>query len=566
VQFNLSQDHRALAALACPLCGRPVVAALRTLTTRLASPVVRHLQQNQPTWRPEAGACPECALAAAEAVRQTRSLTSLQDELLLPYPVYTPDEAHLLPAAQYLDVSPHYTGRGVTIAFLDSGFYPHPDLTQPENRILVYADATRGRPVIKDSFNKPQVTSWHGMMTSCVAAGNGMLSERLYRGLATQANLVLVKTGNSSGRGIHDDDIQRALDWVIANQRRYNIRVVNISLGGDHPSNGKLTTLDQTVEKAVAQGMVVVTAAGNSGVNWLVSPASAPSAITVGGVDVRNTHDRRLWRVYPSNYGKGGNAVPKPELVAPAAWLVAPMLPRTRVHNEGQILWQMEKTVERLLQSGRAPTDDPPQHLNAMRRKIRMRMIEQKYIHPHYQHVDGTSMAAPLVSATVALMLSVSPSLAPSEVKQILALTALPLENIPPERQGAGVVHAGRAVGAARRAARGVLGAHAAGSLPLSPHVQAGRVTFVYFDPLNTARQVAVIGSFNNWDPAGFAMRSPSPGLWMLEIALPAPGKYEAPSAYAYKFLVDTDWVHDPENPVRVEDGFGGFSSILEVR
>ena len=83
------------------------------------------------------------------------------------------------------------------------------------------------------------------------------------------------------------------MTWVLANQARYNIRVVNISLGGDHPANGKLSDLDRLVEQAVEQGMVVVAASGNGGVERLVPPASAPSAITVGGLDDGNSYDHR---------------------------------------------------------------------------------------------------------------------------------------------------------------------------------------------------------------------------------------------------------------------------------
>ncbi len=74
------------------------------------------------------------------------------------------------------------------MAFLDSGFYPHPDLTRPENRILQSVDATGERAVEEASFLKAQVSSWHGMMTSCVAAGNGFMSDELYRGTVKVIN------------------------------------------------------------------------------------------------------------------------------------------------------------------------------------------------------------------------------------------------------------------------------------------------------------------------------------------------------------------------------------------
>src|SRR2546422_4830077 len=82
---------------------------------------------------------------------------------------------HVLSTPLRMDADERFTGRGVTIAFLDSGFYAHPDLTKPRNRILAYHSivATEGD---KTSLDTPDASSWHGMMTSVVAAGNGGLS------------------------------------------------------------------------------------------------------------------------------------------------------------------------------------------------------------------------------------------------------------------------------------------------------------------------------------------------------------------------------------------------------
>jgi serine protease AprX len=555
----MERTHRSKiisSAVRCPICGQPTAPEIIPLTTQLDPPAVRRLQREHPGWNPASGACPECASHAAEQARLERSPASIQEELLLPFPVYAPDETNLLPVHRLLEASPHYSGRGVTLAFLDSGFYPHPDLTKPEDRILQTVDATGKTTVEEANFSRPQVSSWHGMMTSCVAAGNGYMSDQLYRGIAHQANLVLVKAGNPSGRGISEADIQRALAWVIANRTRYNIRIANISLGGDHPANGRLSALDRLVEEAVDKGIVVIAAAGNDGRDRLVPPASAPSAITVGGLDDRNSYDRRLWRLYHSNYGHSANALRKPEIVAPAAWLAAPMLPRTRVHSEGIFLWHIDKTLERLLQPDNLPAlpnPDSNSQFEAFRRKVRTRMIEQKYIHAHYQHVDGTSMAAPVVSAIVAQMIEANPTLSPAQVKDILVFSATPCDG-PPARRGAGLVNAGRAVAAARRLSRNVLY-----TLPFSPHVEKDQVFFFYFDPTNMAERVCVTGSFNDWEPSGHALRKRSPGLWQLSIPLLPRGRYR------YKFLVDQTWVNDPENPERIEDGYGGFSSILEV-
>jgi serine protease AprX len=480
---------------------------------------------------------------------------------MLPYPVYSPDKARLIPTPQRVGASPQYTGQGVTLAFLDSGFYPHPDLTRPENRILCYADATGAEVIENTGFNRPRRTSWHGLMTSCLAAGSGFKSGHLYRGIAPRVSLVLVKTGHRGGRGINEDDIHRALRWVISNQQRFDIRVVNISLGGDHPAARQLCELDRLVEEAVARGMVVVAAAGNDGTQRLLPPASAPSAITVGGLDDRNSFERHLWRIYHSNYGRCANSQPKPEVIAPAMWLAAPMLPRTRVHNQARRLFRLDRIVERMhyqlgpkhsgiLSSGNRHS---PQ-LERTRRQIRQRMIEQKYIHPHYQHVDGTSMAAAVASSVVAQMLEANPALSPANVKEILVTTAVPLPGVPKERQGAGAIDAARAVALARRAAGGPLR-----GLPVSPHVREDSITFYYYDPTIRAVQVALTGSFNGWNPEGFDLTPSYPGLW--QIAIP----FLPPGSYRYKFLVDGRWMEDPENSARVEDGYGGFVSVVEV-
>lgn len=373
----------------------------------------------------------------------------------------------VLPTPLRMCASTQYTGKGITIAFLDSGFYPHPDLTQPTNRIAYCVDArgdpAEGQPIREGvGFSIPHLSSWHGTMTSCACAGNGFMSMYRYAGLAPDARLVLVKTGNLHNRRIRDQDIQRALRWVLDNAQRFDVRVVNISLGGDHPTNGKLTPLDVLVEEAVARGIVVVCAAGNSGAPHVMSPASAPSAITVGGLNDHNSLDRARHTLYHSNYGRGGRGTTKPEVIAPAQWVAAPMLPRTKVHNEALFLWKVERATDRelvrLLRTKEArkriSAETMSRPLHEIRRIVRQRINDQKFIHPHYQHVDGTSFSAAIVSSVVAQMLEANPSLTPAQVKQILIQTARPLDDAPLERQGAGAVHAGAAVNLALKMRR----------------------------------------------------------------------------------------------------------------
>ena len=226
-----------------------------------------------------------------------------------------------LPVPLRMDADERFTGRGVTIAFLDSGFYAHKDLTEPKNRIVAYHSifAAEDDPSF---LEKPDVASWHGMMTSVVAAGNGHLSDGLYRSIAPEANVVLVKIGKT-GR-IPESNIESGMRWVFANREKYGIRVVNISAGGDFEETYLNNPLCQLVEEAVKAGLTVVCAVGNAGLapgHPVLPPASAPSSIAVGGLDDQNSLDRARRGMYRSSYGPTIDGLQKPEVIAPGIWV-----------------------------------------------------------------------------------------------------------------------------------------------------------------------------------------------------------------------------------------------------
>ena len=108
------------------------------------------------------------------------------------YPNFQVGKQTLLSTPERTGASAQYNGSGVTIAFIDSGFYPHVDPTTPRNRILAYRNLL-DKDGDMSSLLQPDVASWHGMMTSVVAAGNGSLSNGFFRGIAPEADVVPVK-------------------------------------------------------------------------------------------------------------------------------------------------------------------------------------------------------------------------------------------------------------------------------------------------------------------------------------------------------------------------------------
>ncbi|MDQ2974518.1 MAG: S8 family serine peptidase [Acidobacteriota bacterium] len=353
-----------------------------------------------------------------------------------------------------MNADERFMGRGVTIAFLDSGFYAHDDLTKPENRIVAY-HSIFDTDDDRTSLETTDVASWHGMMTSVVAAGNGHMSDQFYRGIAPDAKVVLVKIGRTGH--IPDEHIQLGLEWVLDNRQKYDIRIVNISAGGDDEKSYLDSSLCQTVERAAKEGLIVVCAVGNAGMapgHRVLPPASSPSAISVGGLDDQNSLDRAKRGMYRSSYGPTIDGLQKPELIAPGIWVAAPILPSTPTAAQAELYSNLNEALDSELQTiieSHAGVDkdfdgasDLPTPL--LRQLITIKLREGNVISQHYKYVDGTSFAAPIVASIAACMLEANPTLSPQQVKRILMDTAERVTGVEIERQGAGVVVPRRAI------------------------------------------------------------------------------------------------------------------------
>ena len=364
----------------------------------------------------------------------------------------------VLPTPLRMNADSQFTGRGVTVAFLDSGFYAHPDLTEPVSRILAYHSIFKSKDD-RTSLKTTDVASWHGMMTSVVAAGNGHLSDGFYRGIAPSCNLVLVKIGKTGH--IPDEHIELGLRWVIRNREKYGIRIVNISAGGDAEQSYLNSPLCQTIERAVRAGIVVVCAVGNAGMSPghpVLPPACSPSAISVGGLDDQNSLDRARRGMYRSSYGPTIDGLQKPEVIAPGIWVAAPILPHTPTADEAQLYAQLDLSHDDELKAIIAQHTGVDKDLDEardlpiplLRQLITIKLHEGNVINQHYKYVDGTSFAAPIVSSTVACMLEANPALTPQQVKRILIETAERVSGVDVDRQGWGVIAPGLAVKVAR--------------------------------------------------------------------------------------------------------------------
>ncbi|MGE3466612.1 MAG: S8 family serine peptidase [Pyrinomonadaceae bacterium] len=426
----------------CPVCSRSIRDS-RIALSDMADDVEMLIRANAPGSEDFKEVCVRCA----------RIFTRAKDQIIQDAAVQK-DGSHVLSTPLRLDAAERFTGRGVTIAFLDSGFYPHVDLTTPNNRILAYRNMLHDDGDMSSLF-EPDVASWHGMMTSVVAAGNGSLSNGFYRGIAPEADVVLVKLART-GR-ITDQNIQDGLEWVLANRDRYNIRIVNISAGGDDEQSYLTDPLSQVVEACSASGILVVCAVGNAGHlpnHPVVPPASAPSSIAVGGLDDNNSINRSKRGMYRSSYGPTIDGLQKPEVIASSIWVPAPILPNTPTAQQADLLETLDKSEDSELHAliTENPGIDPEldaaldRPVHSIRQIITLKRRRENVITKHYKYVDGTSFSAPIVSSIAAQMVEANPGLTPAQIKRILIATAERLPHYEVDRQGWGVIDPRRAV------------------------------------------------------------------------------------------------------------------------
>ena len=426
----------------CPVCSREVKHEFVPLIA-LSENLGKLIRANASDTRDFEAVCARCVRLFERAQEQILNEAAMNK-----------DGSYVLSTPLRLDADERFTGKGVTIAFLDSGFYPHVDLTTPDNRILGYRNMMQEDGDFTSLF-QPDVASWHGMMTSVVAAGNGLLSNGFYRGIAPDANVVLVKLART-GR-ITEQNIQEGLQWILENRDKYAIKIVNISAGGDYEQSYLHDSLSQMVEKCVAEGLTIVCAVGNAGhlpTHPVFPPASAPSAIAVGGLDDNNSINRAKRGMYRSSYGPTFDGLQKPEIIAPSIWVPAPILPNTPTAQQAELLKLLDKAEDADLHSiieeypgVDAELDaalDRPVH--SIRQIIALKIRRENVITKHYKYVDGTSFSAPIVSSVIAQMLEANPALTPQQIKKILISTAERLPHYEVDRQGWGVIDPRQAV------------------------------------------------------------------------------------------------------------------------
>lgn len=321
-----------------------------------------------------------------------------------------------------------YNGTNIGIAVIDSGITPVPDLgvnpglrslnsvTNLISSLTEVAPGATGRIAYSQNFvaNEHDALDHygHGTHVAGLIAGNGAQSSgsqyyRTFSGSAPNANLINLRVLDENGAGT-DSAVIAAIERAIALKNRYNIRVINLSLGRPIYESYTLDPLCQAVEQAWKAGIVVVVAAGNDGrdlnlnpegYGTIDAPGNDPYVLTVGAMNTRETASIQndIIASYSSKGPSFIDHVIKPDVVAPGNLV-------TSLQYRNDSLAANNPSFYTLYSFYRTRGSETPSQ--------------------DYFPLSGTSMATGVTSGAVADLLQAAPQLTPDQAKALVMVNA----------------------------------------------------------------------------------------------------------------------------------------------
>ncbi len=301
------------------------------------------------------------------------------------------------------------TGRGVTVAIVNSGLPTIPDLKsnkalddgslaayERDGSFLIYRDFTGPTRRSRDPYG-------HGTHIAGTIADATPIEERApkrWRGIAPDANLVVARALGDDGSGTYADAIA-AIEWIVSIKDQYQIRVLNLSLFAPVQSLYWADPMNQAVMRAWQSGLVVVVAAGNNGptAESVAVPGNSPYVITVGAyrsAAVSGSGQDEMTQ-FSARGPTPDSGFVKPDVMAPGVRVIAG-LPRNSALAESAAPGEVLKHTELDLAGTKS--------------------------HVGLFQLSGTSMAAAEVSGLVALLLEQRPNLTNDQVKWLLSRNA----------------------------------------------------------------------------------------------------------------------------------------------
>ncbi len=373
------------------------------------------------------------------------------------------------------------TGQGVGVALIDTGVTRVPGLDGP-GKVVYGPDLSLES---QQASTRHLDAYGHGTHMAALIAGRdrvvpagGENDAKHFVGLAPDATLVSVKVGSGDG-SVDVTQVIAAIDWVVTNRAKHNVRVLNLSYGVDSTQSPGIDPLAHAVQNAWRAGIVVVAAAGNSGAEGatrLTMPAADPYVIAVGSSDHQGSDKPEAQRT--GAWTNPGTTARRPDLLAPGKSVVSLRVPGS--------------LADLTAPQGRLPGDPEGRLFRG----------------------TGTSQSAAIVSGSAALLLQRNPALTPDQVKGLLRASADKLMNDSSAVQGAGVLDV---KGAVELLESGSVAGYRQ-SWPRSTglgSLQAARGTSRLVDPLDGRALTGEVDLFGRaWNASAWAAASTARTAW----------------------------------------------------
>ena len=231
----------------------------------------------------------------------------------------------------FLRVPGELTGKNVRIAVIDGEFPNHPDISTNERRTSYLVRGMSEPETSPEMFQAepgPWSGGWHALCAAAAAGGSGAESQGIYKGVAPEADLFLVALYSREPGWENEKAHIKALEWVLCNWRKYEIRGV-LSTRKSRIGSGLLPWQTDPrrilCEELAAEGVLVVSGSGNrSDETTGIAEAAAPSVLSVGGVAIPPDGNPYRARMYQGCQGTTFEGKWIPDILAPAENVVLP--------------------------------------------------------------------------------------------------------------------------------------------------------------------------------------------------------------------------------------------------
>lgn len=287
------------------------------------------------------------------------------------------------------------SGAGIGIGLIDSGIFPHQDLTSPSNKIELFED-------LINNLNHPYDDNGHGTSVAGILCSSGLSSNNMYKGICNKSKLFCYKAFDKLGKGFASD-ILYSIESLSNISKENNIKILCLPFELLTHNTFIISCFEVLFNYAISKGLIPIVPSGSNlnSTSSIMGIATLPNCITVAGLNTATPI------IKPYAYSSGGpyGKTNKPDLAAACVNVVS-------LNSDN----------------------------NYISEKNGMKLYPTKLDAPH-KTFTGSSMAAAYIAGLCALLCEKNPSITFKDISSLLKIACDPVDDIPTVLQGEGMIN-----------------------------------------------------------------------------------------------------------------------------